>query len=98
LLGLEAEIIVIDNHSTDGSIAYLKPLFPTVRFIENTENMGFAKANNRALAYASGEYILFLNPDTLIAENCFALCLGFMGQNPKAGAIGVRMIDGSGRF
>ena len=98
LLYLEGEVIVIDNHSPDNSIAYLKPLFPAVQFIENNENLGFAKANNRALTYAKGEYVLFLNPDTLVAENCFSLCLDFLKQNQQAGAVGVKMIDGMGRF
>jgi len=95
---MEAEVIVVDNHSADGSVEYLAPLFPVVQFIVNTENRGFAKANNQALARASGEYVLFLNPDTLVPENCFALCLEFMKKNPEAGALGVRMIDGRGRF
>ncbi len=98
LLDLEGEVIVIDNHSPDNSIAYLKPRFPAVQFIENNENLGFAKANNRALTYVKGEYVLFLNPDTLVAENCFSLCLDFLKQNQQAGAVGVKMIDGMGRF
>ena len=96
--GIEAEVIVVDNHSTDGSMAFLRPLFPGVRFMINKENQGFAKANNQALATASGEFVLFLNPDTLVPENCFSLCLDFMRKNPRAGAIGVRMLDGRGRF
>jgi len=63
---LEAEVIVVDNHSADGSMDYLRPLFPDIRFIANEENLGFAKANNLALAYCTGEYVLFLNPDTLV--------------------------------
>jgi len=98
VVGMEAEVIVVDNHSADGSVEYLGPLFPGVQFIANIENGGFAKANNQALARASGEYVLFLNPDTLVPENCFALCLEFMKTNPEAGALGVRMIDGRGRF
>ncbi len=96
--GIRAELIVVDNHSTDGSMEYLRPLFPGIIFICNKENLGFAKANNLALANASGEYVLFLNPDTLVPENAFSLCLTFMKAHPKAGALGVRMLDGRGRF
>lgn len=95
---MEAEVFVVDNHSTDGSMQYLRPLFPGIQFIINENNLGFAKANNQALIAASGEYVLFLNPDTLVPENFFALCLEFIKVNPKAGAMGVRMLDGRGRF
>lgn len=63
---MEAEIIVVDNCSTDGSREFLRPAFPAVNFIWNSSNEGFAKANNQAIAAATGEYILFLNPDTLV--------------------------------
>ncbi|WP_431212759.1 glycosyltransferase [Puia sp. P3] len=66
---VESEIIVIDNNSEDDSLAYLRPLFPSVKFIANTENTGFARANNLALKQARGKYILFLNPDTIVPEN-----------------------------
>lgn len=94
----EVEIIVIDNASTDNSITYLKPLFPQVIFIQNKTNEGFAKANNRALEQASGNYTLFLNPDTILAEDTLIQCLSFFQKTPNAGAVGVRMIDGSGTF
>jgi N-acetylglucosaminyl-diphospho-decaprenol L-rhamnosyltransferase len=112
-----AEIIVIDNHSGDGSIEALAPLFPTVRFIANPENAGFAKANNQALREARGEFILFLNPDTIVPEDFAQICLDFLQATPPPaqrtprtqptqpatglhgiGALGVRMIDGSGLF
>ena len=93
-----AEIIVVDNHSTDGSATYLPDKFPAVQFIWNKENVGFAKANNQALAVAKGSYILFLNPDTILPEDCFDQCISFFQQNPLAGALGIRMVDGSGQF
>jgi GT2 family glycosyltransferase len=68
---LEAEIIVIDNNSTDGSKTFFTNKFTNVHFIWNNENIGFSKANNTALQKATGKYILFLNPDTLIPEDCF---------------------------
>lgn len=93
-----SEIIVVDNASADGSIEALQSLFPAVRFVENHENVGFARANNQALRLAGGEYILFLNPDTVVPEDFATRCLEFMRSDPRVGALGVRMIDGSGRF
>lgn len=95
---IPAEILVIDNHSTDNSLAYLQPKFPSVQFIANKENTGFAKACNQGLAQAKGQYILFLNPDTIVPEDCFAKCISFLEANPQAGALGVKMLDGGGRF
>ena len=96
--GIDAEVIVVDNDSNDGSIGYLQPLFPRVKFIESKINLGFAKANNLALQLAKGNYILFLNPDTIIPENCIVNCLNFFSQHNDCGALGVQMIDGSGNF
>lgn len=97
-LGIDAEIIVADNNSTDGSREYLEPNFPTVNFIWNNENAGFAKANNQALEKAKGAFILFLNPDTILSEDSIDKCLEFFAGNKTAGAIGIHMIDGSGNF
>ena len=95
---IETEIFVVDNHSNDGSVEYLQPKFPRVKFIINKINTGFAKANNQALMQASGEFILFLNPDTIVAEDSFEKCISFLEANEKAGAVGVKMIDGSGFY
>lgn len=92
------EVIVVDNAPGDGSLPYLKPLFPEVRFMEPGENLGFGKANNLAWKAAAGEHVVFLNPDTLIPEQFFTESLAFLAQKPEAGALGYRMIDGSGRF
>ncbi|HEY0677095.1 MAG TPA: glycosyltransferase family 2 protein [Chitinophagaceae bacterium] len=92
------EVIVVDNHSTDGSIEYLKPRFPFVKFIGNKENRGFSRANNQALSQASGKYILFLNPDTILPEDVFQKTISFLEANPDAGLLGIRMVDGSGNF
>ena len=97
-INLKAEIFVIDNNSTDGSPEYLLPKFPSVNFIWNDTNAGFAKANNQALAIAKGEYVVFLNPDTIVPEDCFEKCTGFFKANPGTGALGVHMVDGSGKF
>jgi N-acetylglucosaminyl-diphospho-decaprenol L-rhamnosyltransferase len=98
LADIEAEIIVVDNQSGDGSLEALEPLFPAVQFIANEENTGFAVANNQGLRRARGEYVLFLNPDTILPEDYARICLDFLRDKPGAGGLGVRMIDGSGRF
>lgn len=95
---ISAEIIVADNDSTDGSDRYFNNQFPKVEFLFLPENIGFAKANNAALQKAKGKYILFLNPDTIIAENTIENCVEYMDQHDEAGAIGVQMTDGSGNF
>jgi GT2 family glycosyltransferase len=95
---IEAEIFVVDNNSTDGSREFLEPLFPAVNFIWNNGNDGFAKANNIAVAKACGKYIVFLNPDTIVPEDCFEKCISFLESQPAAGALGVKMIDGEGNF
>lgn len=95
---MEAEVIVVDNASADGSVSYLQPLFPEVHFIENTGNSGFATANNQALRTCRGQYALLLNPDTIVAEDTLRRACRFMDQHPEAGAVGVKMIDGHGAF
>lgn len=96
--GLDAEVIVIDNHSNDGSLEYLRPKFPQVRFISSETNIGFARACNEGLANAKGEFILFLNPDTILPEDCFQKCISFFETRSDCGAIGAKMVDGSGNF
>jgi GT2 family glycosyltransferase len=96
--GLDVETVVIDNHSTDGSAPYLRPRFPEVRFILNDTNSGFAKACNEGLKLASGQFILFLNPDTILAEDSLRKSLAFFEDHADCGALGVHMIDGSGKF
>jgi GT2 family glycosyltransferase len=95
---IQAEIIVVDNCSSDNSIAYLQPDFPLVQFIANKENLGFAKACNQGLQVAKGKYILFLNPDTIVPEDCFQKCISFFEAHTDAGAVGIKMLDGSGKF
>lgn len=95
---LETEIIVVDNQSMDGSIAMLEQKFPEVTLLANQENLGFSKANNQAVRVATGDYILFLNPDTVMPEDFFQKILPYMDSHPEAGAIGPRLIDGRGVF
>ncbi|MCU0386095.1 MAG: glycosyltransferase family 2 protein [Flavihumibacter sp.] len=98
MANLEAEIIVVDNASTDESRQYLPPRFPDVQFIWNDTNLGFSKANNLGVAGARGKYVLILNPDTLVPENCLITALDFFAAHPDAGALGMRMFDGRFRF
>jgi len=96
--GYKAEVFVVDNNSVDGSVADVRHKFPGVTLIENRENAGFSKANNQAIARSSGRYVLLLNPDTVVEEDTFQLCIDFMDTHPDAGALGVKMIDGKGAF
>lgn len=96
--GLVTEIFVVDNHSGDGSIEYLRPKFPEIIFIENTDNPGFSKANNQAIRQSKGEHVLLLNPDTVVGEYILHHLYAFMNEHPEAGGVGVKMLDGHGRF
>lgn len=94
----DTEIFVVDNNSSDGSEAFFAGKFSPVRFIWNKENVGFAKANNQALQLCTGKYILFLNPDTIVPEDCFSKCIAQLESDTTIGALGIQMIDGSGNF
>jgi GT2 family glycosyltransferase len=98
LRGLDAEIIVVDNNSSDGSCAMMKARFPGIRLIENKENSGFPKGNNIGVSYARGEYLCILNPDTVVAEDTFVKVLAFAKKQNDLGIVGVRLIDGTGNF
>lgn len=95
---IDAEIFVVDNNSVDSSVNMLKNKFPEVKLIENKENVGFAKANNQAIRISTGEYVLLLNPDTVVEEDTFTKCLSFMDSHIDAGGLGVKMIDGQGKI
>jgi GT2 family glycosyltransferase len=95
---LDAEIFVVDNNSVDGSIRMLREKFPDITLIENKDNRGFSRANNQAIRKAKGEYILLLNPDTIVEDDTLVKCVRFMDENPEAGGLGVKMIDGKGKF
>ncbi len=92
------EIFVVDNASTDGSDTYIPRRFPQVKYIYNAENVGFARANNQAIALSSGRYVLLLNPDTVVGESVLSEACRFLDDHPDAGALGVKMLDGDGRF
>ena len=97
-----AEIIVVDNHSADGSVDYLEKrypqmLYPMVRFVRSAHNLGFARANNIAIRQSRGEYVLLLNPDTIVGEDALKASVDFMDVHEDAGAVGVRMLGAQGR-
>jgi O-antigen biosynthesis protein len=96
--GIEAEVWVVDNNSVDGSVRMLHEKFPEVRVIANRENLGFSKANNQAIRQSEGEYVLLLNPDTVVEDDTFTKIIAFMDAHPEAGGLGVKMIDGKGNF
>lgn len=97
LTGIDAEVYVVDNDSKDDSIGYLTPRFPEVKMIASRHNLGFARANNLAIRSSESEYVLLLNPDTIVGEESIRQSIAFMDAHPKAGAAGVRMLrtDGS---
>ena len=95
---LDAEIIVIDNNSSDESCAMMKQRFPNIKLFENNENSGFPKGNNIAVKEAKGEYICILNPDTVVAEDTFEKILAFAKSQTDLGIVGCKLIDGTGNF
>ena len=96
LEGIESEVFVVDNHSDDDSVEVISRDYAWVHLINNRENLGFSKANNIAILQAQGDYILLLNPDTVVAEETLKGVIDFMDQHPKAGGAGVRMHNADG--
>lgn len=104
LIDVDAEIIVLDNGSTDGSKAFFEnrkdsdPFFSTIQFVFLQENLGFAKSNNRGIDISKGAFILLLNPDTIVQKETIQKCITHFKEHPHTGALGVRMTDGSGKY
>jgi GT2 family glycosyltransferase len=98
IAGINTEIIVVDNNSTDGSKEYLPLKCINAKFIFNDANLGFAKACNQGFKISAGNYVLFLNPDTILTETCLKDCISFFESHPDAGAVGVRMLDEKGNM
>ena len=92
------EIIVVDNNSTDESCKLLIEKYPNVVLIQNKENVGFSKANNQGVKIAKGDYVLILNPDTIIAEDTLDKIYNYAKTKQNLGVLGVKLIDGSGKF
>lgn len=95
---VDGEVFVVDNNSVDGSLKMLREKFPEVILIANKHNLGFSKANNQAIRQSKGEYVLLLNPDTVVEDDTFSKVVSFMDAHPDAGGLGVNMVDGRGKF
>jgi O-antigen biosynthesis protein len=98
LKGIDGEIFVVDNASEDGSVEMVRSKFPDVRVIANKENVGFARANNQALRQAKGDYLLLINPDTLVQEDTLHVMLKFFRESPDAGMAGCKILNPDGSF
>ncbi|MCX5828794.1 MAG: glycosyltransferase family 2 protein [Deltaproteobacteria bacterium] len=94
--GGDKEIRVVDNASPDGSAALIAAGFPDIHLIANKENKGFAAANNQVITHCRGRYILFLNPDTVLKENCLATALAYMEKHPEIGLAGLHILNPDG--
>ena len=93
---MDGEVIVVDNHSSDDTVPYIRKHYPWVRLIANNHNLGFARANNIALNLAQGKYILFVNPDVVVSENALKDCVCYLSEHDDAGALGVCMLNRDG--
>ena len=96
LVGIDAEVFVVDNHSRDGSVSFLSSKFDDINIIRCNHNQGFARANNIAIGQSESEYVLLLNPDTIVGERTLSETLAFMDEHPKAGGLGVCMLKANG--
>ncbi|MBL8002018.1 MAG: glycosyltransferase [Flavobacteriales bacterium] len=96
--GVDGDVYVVDNLSTDGSVEMVREKFPQVKLIANQENVGFSRANNQAIRESTAEHVVLLNPDTVVGEDVFRKVIAFLDAHPKVGGLGVKMIDGNGRF
>jgi hypothetical protein len=93
---LNCEIVVVDNASTDGSVAMIERKFPQARLLQNADNVGFARANNQALAQSQSEYVLLLNSDTVVQPKALQHLLAFARLHPEAGGVGPRLLNPDG--
>lgn len=96
LKGISAEILVIDNSSSDGSAELIQEKFPDIQITVNSKNAGFARASNQGLQIAQGEFIALLNPDTLVQEDTFSKMLDFFKAQPRAGMLGCKILNPDG--
>jgi GT2 family glycosyltransferase len=96
--GFSVKVILVDNHSRDGSIERIETEFPELTCVRNNQNLGFAKACNQGLELANGEYVLFLNPDAFIKSDTLARCVTFMDVNTDVGMMGCRLLNMDGTF
>jgi N-acetylglucosaminyl-diphospho-decaprenol L-rhamnosyltransferase len=94
--GLSLQLIVVDNASTDASVAYLKKTLYPVELVFNSKNVGFGRANNQALPLVRGRYVLLLNTDAFVSEDTFTKTIAFMDEHPDCGVLGVRLVGRDG--
>ena len=92
------EVVVIDNHSSDGSVSMITTAFPQVRLIENTENYGFGRANNQGLERATGAYVMFLNSDTIVRDHAIDRLMRYLDTHPGVAMVGPKLLNGDGTF
>ena len=92
----DVEVIVVDNHSRDGSVEYIKSKYPEVKVIASNHNLGFARGNNLVLRSIKSQYALLLNPDTILTSDVLQRSVDFMDLNPKCGGLGVCMLNVDG--
>jgi len=95
---VDAEVFIVDNNSVDGSVEMVREKFPEFTLIDNHNNVGFSKANNQAIKIAKGDYVLLLNPDTVVEDDTFSKVVDYLDSHPDAGGLGVKMLDGKGKF
>jgi len=93
---LQIEVIVVDNASSDGSVAMVEEEFPQVRLIANSENVGFTVSNNQGIAVSRGRYVLLLNPDTEIVGDALTTMVEYMDDHPQVGALGPQLLNPDG--
>jgi len=98
LYNINGQVFIVDNNSIDGSVEMVQRKFPEYNLVANKDNKGFSKANNQAILMSDAEYVLLLNPDTVVEEDTFSKIISFMDAHPEAGGLGVRMLDGKGKF
>ena len=98
MAGIDAEVFVVDNASTDGSADFVAESYPAVHLIRSEQNIGFARANNLALSRASGRYVLLINPDTVVQEDTLRVMLEFFDSHPDAGLAGCKILNPDGSF
>ena len=93
---MQKEIFIVDNCSTDGSVELIRANFPAVTLLVNQENQGFGRANNQALPFCHGEYLVFLNPDATVSDETLKAAVSHMKANPHIGLAGARILNPDG--
>ena len=96
LQNISFEVIVVDNSQDDPGMASIKESYPKIRYIQNTSNTGFARANNQASQFAQGEFLLFLNPDANVTDQAIEKMVVYLESNPNIGALGPKVLNMDG--